>query len=196
MSVITHQHELARALRRGRAVRVVLLSAALITSASSVRAQSAPAAAALDAMKRFDSWVGSWRGAGWSVGATGMRTEFKLTETVARRVGGKVLLVEGRGAAATGNEQGTVTHDGVVLVYYDEATRRYHWNGHEMASAPVDTELTFVDGGFAWSIKAAERGTTVRFTILIDQERWHELGEVSVDGAQWTRIMEVNLARQ
>lgn len=71
-------------------------------------------------MRPFDLWVGSWKGSGWAMSATGQRTEFTLVETVQPKVGGTVLLLDGRGTTANG----AVTHDGLVVLSYDEKARR------------------------------------------------------------------------
>lgn len=110
-------------------------------------------------MRPFALWIGEWKGSGWSISATGKRTEF-------------------------------------TLVYYDSKAGRYRWNGYDSASGAVETEVKLVDGGLEWSVAAGGRGATVRFTIHFDEKRWHEVGEVSVDGRTWSRFMEMNLARR
>ena len=97
-----------------------LRCAALITTfvATPVFAQPAERVAA---MRKLDLLVGSWKGAGWSLSPTGTREEFELTETVQRRAGGTVLLVEGHGATkAVSGKPPAPTHDGIVVVSYDE----------------------------------------------------------------------------
>lgn len=154
-----------------------------------------PGAAQLTAMRPFDRWIGTWRGSGWSTTQTGERIEFNLVETVERKVGGTVLLLDGRGTATNGAAPGRVTHDGLVVLYYDERTGKYHWNGHEIGRDAMNVEATLVDDGLAWSLPVGE-GATVRFTITWDERRWHEVGEFSADGSNWTRFMEINLLRQ
>lgn len=148
-----------------------------------------------DAMKRFELWIGRWTGSGWSIDATGRRTEFDLSETVQPRVGGTVLLVEGQGTAKPGNGNIVVTHDGLSLFYYDEHTARYRWSGHELTAGTVDTEVTPVPGGLQWSIRAGGSGAAVRFTIRFDKNAWHEVGEAGADGKTWSKFMEMNLER-
>lgn len=145
-------------------------------------------------MRPLDLFVGEWRGAGWST-AGGPRVEFDLVETVARKVGGTVLLIEGHGTAKGKSGPAAVTHDGLSLLYYDQKTGRYRWHGHEVSSGAIDTEATLVPRGLQWSWRPGERGATVRFTIGFDESRWHEVGEVSTDGARWNTFMEMTLAR-
>lgn len=170
------------------------LVSALLLSAAPARAQTlSPAAVQLAALKQFQPLVGSWAGSGWSLDRTGRRTEFDLVETVTRKVGGTVLLIEGHGTAR--GDSAFTTHNGMVLLYFDEHSARYRWNGHEAVSGTVDAEASPVEGGLAWSIPAGGNGATVRFTILFDERRWHEVGEASADGNNWAKFMEMNLER-
>ncbi len=171
-----------------------LLLALTLTTAARLPGQiPASAQARRVAMAPLAGWVGSWKGAGWSTDAAGKRTEFDLVETVTPKVGGTVLLIEGRGTA-TGPTPRT-THDGVVLLYYDDRTATYRWNGHELASGPIDALPRLIDGGLEWSFPTGEGGATIRFTIQFDATRWHEVGEVSMDGTSWGRFMEMELTR-
>lgn len=155
-----------------------------------------PPSAGLEALTKLDRWVGRWKGTGWSASATGQRVEFALSERVEKKAGDSVLLVEGRGT--TRNEKGEelVTHDGLALVYFDTKSGQYRWNGHERASGVVDAGVTLVDGGLEWAFPADERNTLVRFQIHFDDEQWHEVGDVSVDGKSWARFMEATLERE
>lgn len=162
--------------------RIVAMALLGVCFAQAGQGQEAP-------MRPFDLWVGRWKGSGWSVSAAGTRTEFTLEERVQRKVGGTVLLVDGRGTTA----DGTVTHDGLVVLSYDAKSRAYRWQGHEIGRDPINVEVKPIDGGLTWSLPAG--GATVRFTIRFDATRWQETGEVSTDGATWNRFMEMTLKR-
>src|SRR5262249_36066660 len=83
-------------------LRPLLLSVLPLLAASPVSGQApTPPAAQLEAMKRFDLWVGEWKGSGWVSSGAGQRHEISMDEKVQRRVGGTVLLVEGRGTRKT-----------------------------------------------------------------------------------------------
>lgn len=179
-------------------MRVAIVVAALLAAPAAGMAQQAlaPSAAQLAAMRPFDRWLGEWRGSGWAVSATGERTEFTIVENVQRRVGGTVLLLDGRGTATGTSGPERVTHDGLVVLSYDEKTGTYHWDGHELGRDPVNVEATLVNGGLAWSLPVGPGGATVRFTITFDERRWHEVGEFSPDGSSWVLFMEMSLLRQ
>jgi hypothetical protein len=175
----------------------MLLSSLFVLAASPVFSQApTPPAARLEAMKRFDLWVGEWKGSGWvSPGGDG-RHEFRIDEKVQRKLGGTVLLVEGRGTRRTDKGQEVVTHEALALLYYDDKAGRYHWHSHDLRGGVIDVEPKLVDGGFEWGFRVEERGVTVRFTIRFDEKRWHELGETSADGKTWNKFLEMTLERQ
>jgi hypothetical protein len=149
--------------------------------------------ARLASSEPFARWVGEWRGTGWSIDQAGQRAEFELRESVQERSAGTVLLVEGHGTRTSGVAKGRVSHDGIVLVYRDDAGA-LRWNGHEAASGVIDTELRTTSNKMSWSFKA--QGATIRFLITLDSNRWKQTGEVSGDGANWTRFMEMSLRKQ
>lgn len=171
----------------------LLLAIALIPTPRLDGQAPSPPADRATALAPFARWIGSWKGAGWSMDASGRRTAFDLVETVTPKVGGTVLLIEGRGTAK--GEPATLTHDGIVLLYYDDRAGTYRWNGHEMATGPIEAQPRLIDGGFEWSLRTGEGGATIRFTIMFDAIRWHEVGEVSMDGATWGTFMEMELTR-
>jgi len=173
-----------------RAAALILL--ALLPGAGQ---DPAPAPDRAAAMRRFDDWIGDWSGSGWSLDATGHRTDFTLAEHVQPRVGGTVLLLEGRGTARAADGTESITHDGLVLLYYDEHARSYRWNGHEVRSGTVDAEARVFDGGLQWSLPTPSGDASVRFTITLGDGRWHETGEVGADGSGWHTFMEMDLLR-
>jgi len=175
------------------ALRTVVLLALPLLASPGAGQEAAPPVDRAAAMRRFDTWIGEWLGSGWSLDAAGRRTEFSLTEKVQSRVGGTVLLIEGRGTARADDGSETVTHDGLVLVSWDEHAGRYRWNGHEARAGTVDADIVLLDDGLQWSL--AGGGAAVRFTIRFDERRWHEIGEASTDGKAWTVFMAMDLDR-
>lgn len=174
-------------------VRVLLLLAVFTMPIAGSAAGQAAAPEGLQPLTRFHSWVGDWRGSGWSMDRSGRRIDFNLMESVALKADGKVLLIEGHGSAR--GDSAFTTHNGVALVYWDEHSSRYRWNGHEARSGSVDAEVTPLDNGLTWSIPAGPAGGSVRFTIQYDQARWREWGEASANGTEWSRFMEIDLGR-
>src|SRR5262245_51253950 len=129
----------------------MLLSALFLLAASPVFSQApTPPAARLEAMKRFDLWVGEWKGSGWVSSGGDGRHEFRTDEKVQRKLGGTVLLVEGRGTRRTDKGQEVVTHEALALLYYDDKAGRYHWNSHELGGGAIIGRLKLVCGALQW----------------------------------------------
>lgn len=56
--------------------------------------------------------------------------------------------------------------------------------------------MTVTDKGFIWGFKEPQRGVEVKYTMkLTDKGEWHEIGEYSLDGKTWTKIIEMTLSR-
>lgn len=189
-----------------RAVPVFLLLLGLVIGRPAVaqeqKAEASPAqdAAAVQrgAMKRLDPWVGVWKGSGWILmGRNQPRQEFTITETVQSKLGGRVLLVEGAGRgkdAKTGAE--VDMHNTLAVFSYDEIAKVYRFRTHEAAGRALDAEAKPIDGGLEWGFRDETRGATIRFTIRLDGNRWHEVGEASMDGKTWHKFMDMTLERQ
>ncbi|MFT3880135.1 MAG: hypothetical protein QM703_10805 [Gemmatales bacterium] len=150
----------------------------------------------LAAIKKLDNWVGTWKGVGWSMNEKGERFDFTITESVQRKVAGTVLLLDGKGVRKNDQGEEITTHDGLVVISYDEKTHRYHWHGYDVGREPVHSELKMINGAMQWEVQPPNRSPTIRFTIKIENNRWHETGEVSLDGKAWNKFMEVTLERQ
>ena len=76
-------------------------------------------------------------------------------------------------------------------------TGRYRFRTYDLRGGVIDTELRLVDGGMEWGLRNEERKADLRFTIRLDGDRWHEVGEVSVDGGEtWYQMLEMTLERQ
>ena len=79
---------------RREMLRPLLLSALPLLAVSTVSGQApTPPAAQLEAMKKFDLWVGEWKGSGWVTSGASERLEISMEEKVQRKVGGTVLRV-------------------------------------------------------------------------------------------------------
>lgn len=148
------------------------------------------------AINRLGHWVGTWKGTGWALNEQGQRFDFTLNETVHRKVAGTVLLLDGKGVRKNDKGEEITSHDGLVIVSYDEKTKRYQWQGHDVGRVPVNSELKIIDGSMQWDYQVPNQGPTIRFSIKIINDRWIETGEYSMDGKAWNKFMEVTLERQ
>ena len=140
---------------------------------------------------------------GWGVEGVGLgssgrgeRQEFTIVETVRRKVGGSVFLVEGRGTKKADKKEEVVVHEALTVVSYDGKAKRYRWQSHDLRGQALEVEPKLVDGGIEWGFRSEEGGVTVRFTIQFDAQRWHEVGEASTDAKTWNKFLEMTLERQ
>ncbi len=149
------------------------------------------------AIQKLDAWVGEWTGAGWASGREGQRHEFTITETVQRKIGGAILLVEGLGTSkneATGEDM--VTHDALAVLSYDDKVNCYRWRAHDNRGQSIDTQPKVAEGTMEWTLRNEEAAMSMRFTIKIAGDQWHEIGELSRDGKTWNTFMEMSLRRK
>jgi hypothetical protein len=175
----------------------VWLAAGIYVSAACVSAQApTPPPEKVAAMKKLDSWAGRWKGTGWAMVQSGERREFNITETIQSKIAGTVLLIEGVGVSKTGDKDALV-HNALGMVSYDAKNKRYRMQTHDLRGQAIDTELKLVEGGAEWGFKVEDRPVTVRFTIKLDEKKWQESGEVTLDeGKTWLKFMEMNLERE
>lgn len=163
-------------------------------------AAASPDAAALQlaAMKKLEGWAGKWAGSGWVLTFPARtRQAFTITETVQSKLGGRVLLVEGNGKERdpeTGVE--VDSHNTVGVFSFDEKAQTYRFRTHEAAGRAVDGTAVLTDNGLEWGFQDEASGATIRFTIRLEGNRWHEVGEASRDGQTWHKFLEMTLERQ
>ena len=147
------------------------------------------------AIERLSFMVGRWEGEAWMARGPGERVQVTMTETVEPRLGGVVLLVEGRGVApGTDGAEPRVVHHALGVVSFDPQTGGYVLRSYVASGQSGDFALTPVEGGVRWSREVPSG--QVRNTALYTEGEWHEIGEFSRDGgATWTQIMDMRLRR-
>lgn len=147
-------------------------------------------------MKKFDFMMGRWEGESW-IERGGQRFTSRGGEIVQRKLGGRVLLVEGLfKSKLPGQEQEVTTHETLGIISYDEKTQMYRFRTYVARGGFGDHELRLVgERGWQWSIKRGSAGI-VRFTMtLTEAGDWYEVGESSSDGKEWHRFFEMTLHR-
>lgn len=171
----------------------LLLSLAVALPANHAFAQAPDPAAAQRAIARLDFMVGKWRGPAWQQrGAERVQTQ--MFEVVERKLGGAVLLVEGRGTVAVPGGEERVVHHALGVISFDPASGKYTLRSWLATGQSGDFEVTLVDNGVQWTREVP--GGRVRNTARYTGDEWHEIGEFSRDGTTWTQIMEIRLKRE
>jgi hypothetical protein len=152
-----------------------------------------PKNAQLVEMKKLDWLVGSWKGKGWiQMGPQG-REEFTQTETVASKLDGLVLVIEGQGKS---KEDGSVVHTALAFVSYAERAKTFQWRAFTAEGRQTDTEAKVGANVLEWGLQISERGR-IRYTLKLNERgEWFEVGEMTQDGKTWQKFFEMTLQRQ
>ena len=174
----------------------VVCALTLLAGSPSFGQAPTPPPAQVEAMKKLAVWVGDWKGSGWVAAGPDQRFDFTIVEKVEWKVGGSVLLVEGRGTKKAEKGPEVVVHAALAVVSYDDKAKRYRWQAHDLRGQAFDVTPKLLDGGIEWGFRSEDRSVTVRFTIKFDETRWHEVGEASPDGKTWGKFLEMTLERQ
>ena len=171
----------------------VFLLASIAGFADDLPAQAPDPAAAQAAIARLEFMVGRWRGEAWQLRGT-ERVQTRMLETVDRKLGGTVLLVEGLGTVPVSNGEDRIVHHALGVISFDPGSSTYRLRSYLATGQSGDFTLTLVDGGVSWTRDVP--GGTVRNTARFAADEWHEIGEFSRDGVTWTQVMELRLRRE
>jgi hypothetical protein len=174
-------------------MRPFLIAAWLIAAAIPAAAQNPhdPAtriAAQRAAMARLAFLDGVWRGPAWSLTPQGRR-EMIQAERIGPFLDGAVRVMEGRGYAM----DGSVAFNAFGIVSFDPATSRYSLTSWAMGYSGT-FPLRLTEDGYVWEAPAGP-GATIRYTAVIRDGSWHEVGERIAGDAPPVRVVELNLRR-
>ncbi len=141
-----------------------------------------------EAMQRLSFMDGTWRGPAWTVLPSGERHNITQTERVGPFLDGSVKVVEGRGYEADGK----VSFNAFAVISYNPSTRAYNLRSYAQGQVG-DFPLTPTADGFIWEIAAG--AFTIRYTAVIKDGTWREVGDRIVQGKEPVRFFEMNLKR-
>ena len=177
-----------------RTLLAALALLATVAGASSpAAAQRPPDPAATIAAQRAAmaplAWMdGVWRGTAWTILASGQRHEITQTERIGPFLGGSVKVLEGRGY----DPDGTVTFNAFGTLSFDPASRAYTLHSYAQGRSG-DFVLTPTADGYVWEIPAGPM--TIRYTAVIKDGAWREVGDRIMPGREPVRFFEMNLRR-
>ena len=148
-----------------------------------------------EAMKPFLPAVGKWRGEGWMQMGPGEPQRAVSEETVEMRLDGLVLVVEGlHHAKLADGTAGKVVHHALAIASADPAGG-FRFSTFLADGRAADARGNWESGKFVWA-PPAPPGRQIRYVIdWTVADRWSEIGEMSTDGATWTKFFEMNLSR-
>ena len=160
----------------------------LLTAVAPALAEEEAADPGLEAMQAISFFAGEWEGEGWMRRGPGEPVEFRGSEKVESRLGGRVLIIEGLHQAKESDE---VVHHALATVSWDPEAGHYRFRSHLEDGRAGDYTGRLEDGAFIWGF-AVPRGE-IRYTIRIADGHWSEIGEFSADGTQWSQVFGMEL---
>lgn len=165
----------------------------LVMSVGTAEAQQRPDPAALmkaqrEAMATFAFMDGVWRGPAVTVRPDGTRHDITQTERIGSLLDGTVKLIEGRGYEADGR----TTFNALGIMSYNPGTKAYAMRSHAMGFVG-DYIVKRTDDGFTWDIPAGP--ATIRYSAVVRDGTWTEVGDRIVPGKDPERIFEMRLTR-
>lgn len=174
-------------------VRRIAAVVLMVVGTSEAGAQGRPdpgvlLAAERQAMAPLAFMDGVWRGTAWTIDQSGQRHTLVQTERVGPFLDGAVKVVEGRGYEA----DGTLAFNAFATISYNPATKAYTMRSYAQGSVG-DFTLTPTPDGFVWEIPAGPM--TIRYTAVVKDGKWNEVGDRLAPGKDPVRFYESNLLR-
>ncbi len=131
---------------------------------------------------------GVWRGPAWTILASGEKHSITQTERIGPFLDGSVKVIEGRGY----DPDGRVTFNAFGTISYNPATSVYTMHAHAQGNVG-DFVLKPTADGYVWEILAGPM--TIRYTAVIKDGAWREVGDQIAPGKEPVRFFEMNLKR-
>lgn len=175
-------------------IRSLTLTAVVVLASFAALAQERPGPTGPpEEMRALDILVGHWKGEGWTQRGP-QRMTFTSEEIVEKKLGGAVLVVEGKHfGSGEGPTNGKLVHDALGVFSYDASTSRYRFQAYLGDGRATDAEAWFEDGKLHWKMQAGP--VNIRYVIEIKDKTWTENGEMSMDGTTWRPFFGMTLER-
>lgn len=141
-----------------------------------------------EAMLRLAFMDGVWRGPAWTILPSGEKHSITQTERIGPFLDGSVKVIEGRGY----EPDGKVAFNAFGIISYNPATRAYTLRSYAQGQVG-DFVLKPSADGYVWEIQAGPM--TIRYTAIIKDGAWREVGDRIMPGKEPVRFFEMNLKR-
>jgi len=169
-------------------VLIVVLGATLTASGQGRPDPATLIAAQREAMAPLAFMDGVWRGPAWTILPSGEKHNITQTERIGPFLDGSIKVSEGRGY----NADGTVGFNSFGTISYNPATRIYMLHSYAQGNVG-DFVLTRTADGYVWEIPAGPM--RIRYTAVIKDGAWREVGDRIMPGQEPVRFFEMNLKR-
>jgi hypothetical protein len=141
-----------------------------------------------DGMAPLSYMDGVWRGPATTTLPSGEVHAITQTERIGSFLDGSVKVIEGRGY----EPDGRVGFNAFGVISYDPAAKTYTMRSYAQGFHG-DFVLTPTADGYVWEIPAGP--TTLRYTAVIKDGKWREVGDRIIPGRAPVRFFEMNLVR-
>lgn len=169
------------------------LLAAIAAATSTGFAQGPPdpkvlVAAQREKMAPLAYMDGVWRGPATTTLPSGAIHNITQTERIGSFLDGSVKVIEGRGYEMDGR----VAFNALGVISYDPAKQGYTMRSYAQGRVG-DFVITPTSDGFVWEIPAGPM--TIRYTAVVKDGKWREVGDRIMPGQPPVRFFEMNLVR-
>jgi hypothetical protein len=176
------------------AVMAATAMALSLSMSSTARGQggSDPAALIEAQRKAMDPLVymdGVWRGQAWTILESGEKRTVTQTERIGPFLDGSVKVIEGRGY----DPDGKIGFNALAILSYSPEKKGYVLHSHAMGRVG-DFAFRPTTDGYVWEVPAGPM--TIRYTAVIKDGTWREVGDRILPGKEPARFFEMNLKRQ
>ena len=142
---------------------------------------------------------GTWEGSGWIMGKDRQRKTFSQKEIIQPKVHGQALVIDGLGyeVDAGGKQTDKVIHNAFGVISFNPELKKVTMITFSEMGGRMESELISLDNKkLQWGFKNPQNNSTIRFTEDFTEEgKWHETGEVSMDGKNWFKFFEMDLVK-
>lgn len=141
-----------------------------------------------EAMAPLAFMDGVWRGPAWTILPSGEKHNLIQTERIGPFLDGSVKVIEGKGYEADGK----VGFNAFATISYNPSTRAYTMHSYAQGNVG-DFSLKPTADGFIWEIPLGSM--IIRYTAVIKDGTWREVGDRIMPGREPVRFFEMNLKR-
>lgn len=170
------------------ALVTIALGAGSVANGQSHGNPVAVIAAQREAVAKLSFLDGTWRGTASMLLPNGEKRTVTHTERVGPFLDGSLRVIDGRSYDA----EGRPAFGAFAILSFDASKNSYNMRSYAQGNAG-DFALTTTADGFSWEVPAG--GATIRYTAVVKDGEWREVGERVVPGQEPVRVFEMKLSR-